>query len=100
MRSGAECLNRDMNPSNSTVNWAPSSVRIHTVAGLDQPESTPELHNLYRGFEKEHLVPLRSEIGDPMPPQPEVQGDPTPVGVGQRRVGRARRRPRAPLARR
>ncbi|MGW6522886.1 cupin domain-containing protein [Streptomyces sp. NPDC054962] len=38
--------------------------------GPGQPEPTPELHTLYRDFERESLVPLWTEIGDLMPMYP------------------------------
>jgi hypothetical protein len=41
-----------------------------------QPEVTPELEELYRGFEKELLVPLWTEIGDLMPPHPRSKAQP------------------------
>ncbi|GAA5156451.1 MULTISPECIES: cupin domain-containing protein [Amycolatopsis] len=36
----------------------------------NQPDPSPELDELYRGFEKELLVPLWTEIGDLMPASP------------------------------
>ncbi|PPJ08872.1 cupin [Nocardia nova] len=45
-------------------------VTVHAVAAPDQPEVTPELRELYRGFEAELLVPLWTEIGDLMPVHP------------------------------
>ncbi len=49
----------------------PSPVRLKAVAGPGQPEPSPELEQLYRGFERELLVPLWTEIGDLMPLQPQ-----------------------------
>jgi gentisate 1,2-dioxygenase len=45
-------------------------VRITPAEGPGQPERTPELEELYRGFESELLVPLWTEIGDLMPHEP------------------------------
>ena len=45
-------------------------VRITATEEPGQPERTPELEQLYSGFESELLVPLWTEIGDLMPPQP------------------------------
>jgi gentisate 1,2-dioxygenase len=53
-----------------TVDTSPSPVRLKAVAGPRQPEPTPELEQLYRGFERELLVPLWTEIGDLMPMHP------------------------------
>jgi gentisate 1,2-dioxygenase len=47
-----------------------SPVRLTAVAAPDQPTPTPELEQLYRGFESELLVPLWTEIGDLMPAHP------------------------------
>ena len=47
-----------------------SPVRLKAVAGPGQPEPTPELEQLYRGFEEELLVPLWTEISGLMPSQP------------------------------
>jgi gentisate 1,2-dioxygenase len=54
-----------------TDNLTPSPVRLKAVAGLGQPEPSPELEQLYRGFERELLVPLWTEIGDLMPASPK-----------------------------
>jgi gentisate 1,2-dioxygenase len=54
-----------------TVDLTPSPVRLKAVAGPGQPEPSPELEQLYRGFERELLVPLWTEIGDLMPLQPK-----------------------------
>ena len=53
-----------------TRDLTPSPVRLRAVAGPHQPEPTPELEQLYRGFEEELLVPLWTEIGDLMPLHP------------------------------
>jgi gentisate 1,2-dioxygenase len=42
----------------------------------DQPPVTPELEDLYRGFEKALLVPLWTRIGDLMPPHPRSKARP------------------------
>ncbi|ONI90132.1 cupin [Actinosynnema sp. ALI-1.44] len=47
-----------------------SPVRIAATDAPDQPDRTPELEALYRGFAEELLVPLWTEIGDLMPSQP------------------------------
>ncbi len=47
-----------------------SPVRLTMKAAPGQPEPSPELEQLYRGFEQELLVPLWTEIGDLMPPHP------------------------------
>ncbi|MGH8827068.1 MAG: cupin domain-containing protein [Jiangellaceae bacterium] len=48
----------------------PTPVTVHAVDAPDQPAVTPELEELYRGFEQELLVPLWTEIGDLMPLHP------------------------------
>ncbi|MFB7944754.1 cupin domain-containing protein [Kitasatospora phosalacinea] len=53
-----------------------SPVRLQAVAADGQPEVTPALHELYRGFEQELLVPLWTEIGDLMPAHPRSQAAP------------------------
>jgi gentisate 1,2-dioxygenase len=45
-------------------------VTLEAVAGPDQPDVNPDLLELYRGFERELLVPLWTEIGDLMPAHP------------------------------
>lgn len=47
-----------------------SPVRLPTLAEPNQPEPTPALEALYRGFESELLVPLWYRIGQLMPPEP------------------------------
>ena len=54
-----------------TIDAIPSPVRLKAVAGPHQPDPTPELEQLYRGFERELLVPLWTEIGDLMPMHPK-----------------------------
>ncbi len=51
-------------------------VRLHAVSSPDQPDVTPALEDLYRGFEQELLVPLWTEIGDLMPPHPRSRAVP------------------------
>ncbi|MEI2776364.1 MAG: cupin domain-containing protein [Tetrasphaera sp.] len=53
-----------------------SPVSLTAVDGPGQPVVTPELEDLYRGFEKELLVPLWTEIGDLMPPHPRSKAQP------------------------
>jgi gentisate 1,2-dioxygenase len=54
---------------------SPSPVRLDATEGPGQPEPSPDLDALYRGFEQELLVPLWTEIGDLMPtsPRPAAQ---------------------------
>ena len=54
----------------------PSPVCLQAVAGPGQPDPSPELEQLYRGFESELLVPLWTEIGDLMPMQPKSKAAP------------------------
>ncbi|MCI4661089.1 MAG: cupin domain-containing protein [Neomegalonema sp.] len=42
-----------------------------TVEHAMQPEDTPELRALYKGFEDEHLIPLWTQLGDLMPIHPK-----------------------------
>jgi gentisate 1,2-dioxygenase len=53
-----------------------SPVRLSAVDAPDQPTPSVELEELYRGFEKELLVPLWTEIGDLMPPHPTSKAAP------------------------
>ncbi len=55
----------------SEMDPVPSPVRLSAVAAPGQPEPTPALEQLYRGFEQEMLVPLWTQIGDLMPPHPQ-----------------------------
>ncbi|GAA3726561.1 gentisate 1,2-dioxygenase [Spinactinospora alkalitolerans] len=48
-----------------------SPVRVTATDAPDQPTRTAALEDLYRGFEKELLVPLWTEIGDLMPAHPK-----------------------------
>lgn len=59
-----------------SIESSPSPVRLKAVAGPGQPDPTPELEQLYRGFERELLVPLWTEIGDLMPLQPKSKSSP------------------------
>ena len=54
----------------------PSPVQLKMLAGNGQPEPSPALEALYRGFERELLVPLWTEIGDLMPRQPRSKALP------------------------
>jgi gentisate 1,2-dioxygenase len=60
----------------STTATASSPVRLQAVDGPGQPTPTAELDELYRGFEKEMLVPLWTEIGDLMPAHPRSKAQP------------------------
>ncbi|WP_330284844.1 cupin domain-containing protein [Streptomyces sp. NBC_00588] len=53
-----------------------SPVRLRAVSAAGQPEVTPALQELYRGFERELLVPLWTEIGDLMPAHPRSRAVP------------------------
>ena len=49
---------------------------MRAVAADNQPAVTPALEKLYRGFERELLVPLWTEIGDLMPAHPRSKAVP------------------------
>ena len=51
----------------------PSPVKLMTKAAPGQPEPTPALEQLYRGFEQEMLVPLWTEISGLLPAHPKSQ---------------------------
>ncbi len=51
-------------------------VRLQAVSAPNQPEVTPALEELYRGFEQELLVPLWTQIGDLMPARPNSHAAP------------------------
>jgi len=53
-----------------------SPISIAVSGAPDQPEVTPDLTALYRGFEAELLVPLWTEIGDLMPAYPHSNAVP------------------------
>ena len=53
-----------------------SPVSLSAVDAPDQPTPSAELEELYRGFEKELLVPLWTEIGDLMPLHPTSKASP------------------------
>ncbi|MEW2399382.1 cupin domain-containing protein [Streptomyces sp. NPDC046862] len=53
-----------------------SPVSLTAEDGPDQPPVTPELEELYRGFEKALLVPLWTRIGDLMPEHPKSRALP------------------------
>ncbi|MET8993455.1 hypothetical protein ABZW49_49135, partial [Nonomuraea wenchangensis] len=55
---------------------ANSPVRLTAVDSPDQPTPSAALEELYRGFEKELLVPLWTEIGDLMPLHPRSKAVP------------------------
>ena len=59
-----------------TVDTTISPVRLKAVAGPGQPEPSADLEQLYRGFERELLVPLWTEIGDLMPRSPKSKAAP------------------------
>jgi gentisate 1,2-dioxygenase len=59
-----------------TVELTPSPVRLTATDAPNQPPKTPELEQLYRGFEQELLVPLWTEIGDLMPMTPQSKAQP------------------------
>ncbi|MFF0584551.1 cupin domain-containing protein [Streptomyces sp. NPDC003781] len=66
-----------MTDSSIAQDTAPASpVRLQAVAAEGQPEVTPALEQLYRGFEQELLVPLWTEIGDLMPAHPRSRAVP------------------------
>ena len=54
----------------------PSPVHLTAVAADNLPAVTPDLEDLYRGFERELLVPLWTEIGDLMPLSPRSKAVP------------------------
>lgn len=58
------------------VDATPSPVRLTAVQAPGQPDPSPELDRLYRGFERELLVPLWTEIGELMPLHPKSQASP------------------------
>ena len=59
-----------------TTDATPSPVRLQAKAGPGQPEPSPALERLYRGFEQELLVPLWTEIGGLMPASPRSSAAP------------------------
>jgi gentisate 1,2-dioxygenase len=68
-----------MNPTGAmtmTTENTLSPVRLKVQAGPGQPEPSPALEALYRGFEQELLVPLWTEIGDLMPLHPQSKAAP------------------------
>jgi gentisate 1,2-dioxygenase len=65
----------DADRENPAAAWGnPVQLQVLPVAG--QPEVTPELRELYRGFEQQLLVPLWTEISDLMPPHPVAHAVP------------------------
>ena len=59
-----------------TLDATPSPVRLKVLPGPGQPEPSADLEQLYRGFERELLVPLWTEIGDLMPLHPKSKASP------------------------
>ena len=53
-----------------------SPVRLRAVSAAGQPDVTPALEELYKGFEQELLIPLWTEIGDLMPVHPRSKALP------------------------
>lgn len=53
-----------------------SPVHLQAVAGPNQPDPSLALAELYRGFERQLLVPLWTEIGDLMPLHPQSRAVP------------------------
>lgn len=53
-----------------------SPVHLETSGAPGQPTPSEELADLYRGFEKELLVPLWTQIGDLMPANPQSKAQP------------------------
>jgi gentisate 1,2-dioxygenase len=53
-----------------------SPVQLRAVEAPNQPAVSPDLEDLYRGFEKELLVPLWTEIDDLMPSHPRSRAVP------------------------
>lgn len=53
-----------------------SPVSLSVVAAANQPMPSPELEELYRGFEQQLLVPLWTEIGELMPMHPTSRAEP------------------------
>jgi gentisate 1,2-dioxygenase len=60
----------------ATSHVTESPVRLEAIDAPDQPDVTPALNELYRGFESEFLVPLWTEIGDLMPHHPRSHAVP------------------------
>ncbi|MGW4031021.1 cupin domain-containing protein [Streptomyces sp. NPDC004838] len=60
----------------STHDDVVSPVSLTAREGPDQPPVSPELEDLYRGFEKALLVPLWTRIGDLMPGHPMSKARP------------------------
>jgi gentisate 1,2-dioxygenase len=59
-----------------------SPVRVRPAPAADQPDVTPALEELYRGFEQALLVPLWTEIGDLMPASPRSAAVAQPATPG------------------
>jgi gentisate 1,2-dioxygenase len=65
-----------MTAGTTVVHMTDSPVKLTAENGPDQPAATADLEDLYRGFEKELLVPLWTRIGDLMPQQPTSKAQP------------------------
>lgn len=64
------------NATHAATDSVLSPVRLTVKAGPHLPEPSAELEQLYRGFERELLVPLWTEIGDLMPLHPMSKASP------------------------
>ena len=54
-----------------------SETKTHdTIEHGMQPEDTPELRELYKGFEDANLLPLWTQLGDLMPMHPKPKAVP------------------------
>lgn len=58
------------------MNGLPDARDHAAVKNTMQPEDTPELRELYAGFEREHLIPLWTQLGDLMPIHPRPKAVP------------------------
>ena len=78
-----------------------SPVTLRAVDAPGQPTPSPELEELYRGFEAALLVPLWTEIGDLMPTSPRRDGACRTCGAGRPccALARARRASWCPVGR-
>ncbi len=53
-----------------------TSPALIAIDAPGQPDATPELQDLYRAFDRQRLVPLWTQIGDPMPRCPTTKAQP------------------------
>ena len=53
-----------------------SPVQLRAESRPGQPEVTPQLVDLYEGFEKALLVPLWTQVGELMPLSPQTKAQP------------------------